>query len=245
MQPFSRDQVDPSVTDDEITQAIEGTPAPYTGADVDEQDELDTDVLRSLLAIVPADVPTRCTNAKRLRDDHVHLGVNRCLAVVRGPILGLPPLYPTAADAGDHSKPFHPITDPASLAVPHGAIGFAWNGGAGHTWLELGPVTIGGKRDAIVSTTDFHEPGYEGIALRSRMLTWCRATRWGWGQSVNGYAVGPDPRSKPKPKPKPLPIPARIKLLAAHEKELRKAGHAHRADRVHLWEQQLQRKAGK
>jgi hypothetical protein len=202
-QPFDRSGVDPSVTDEEIERALDTTePADFPDAD-DVQDDLDDDSEpRGLVGVgvVAASKPQRIANARKLRVDQTFVGVNRCLAVVRGPILGLPAVEPTAAIAGDHSSPFHPIADADSTAVPRAAIGFAWNGGAGHVWLELGAVKVGGKPLGLVSTTDFHESGFEGVALRSRMLTWCRATRWGWGESVNGFDVWPDLK-KPVPPP--------------------------------------------
>lgn len=143
-----------------------------------------------------------------------------CLATVRGPILRLPAVYPTAAVAGDNSSPFHPIKDPNSTKVPRASIGFAWNGRAGHVWLELGPVKVDGKTLPLVSTTDYQESGYEGIAVRGPMLSWCGATRWGWGESVNTFDVWPDPR-KPAPD-KDWTWQDRLDLLEADLKRMKK-----------------------
>lgn len=229
MHPFNRDNVDPSVSDEEIEQALDTTtPAPFPDTD-DDQDDLGE---AGGGEGEPAGIKERCANAKRLRDDQTFVGVNRCLAVVRGPILGIAALYPTAAIAGDHSEPFHSISDPASTNVPRGAIGFAWNDGAGHTWLELGSIGIGTDRHTLVSTTDFHRNGFEGVALRSRMLTWCGATRWGWGESVNGVDVWPAPH---KPKPKPLTLEERIKRLQADRQRALDHGNDRYAARLWLW----------
>lgn len=199
--------VDPSVTREEIEQAIDGDPAPFPDVDVqDDLDDADPADGKAFMAvtIVAASKAQRIVNARNLRERQTFVGVGLCLAVVHGPILNIPALYPTAAIAGNHSKPFHPITDPASTQVPRAAIGFAWNGRAGHVWLELG----GG----LVSTTDFHRNGYEGVALRSRMLTWCGAIRWGWGESVNDFDVWPEAK-KPAPKPQPWDWHDRVHLL--------------------------------
>lgn len=242
MNPIDRTLVDPSVTDAEIEQAIDGDPAPFIDADAqDDFDDLDEQPA-ALVSIVPASIQQRCANAKRLRDDKVYVGVSRCLATVRGPILGLPPVYPTAAVAGDNSKPFHPYTDPNDISVLRGSIGFAWNGGAGHVWLELGHITVDRRPDAIVSTTDFHRNGYEGIALRSRMLTWCRATRWGTGETVNGFYVGPG--AKPQ-KPDPAaefhawPRDRKITFLRNEAKRRRGDGHPVAARQLDHWADRL------
>jgi len=184
-----------SVSEEELDLAHSDiTPAPFPDLD-DVQDDEPEDIA-TLVAIVAASIPQRIANAKALSDNHTFVGVARCQSVVRGPILGLPARDATAAIAGHNSHPFHPIDDPASIKVPRGGIGFGFNGRAGHTWLELGAY----KGSALVRTTDFHENGYVGVALRSNMLEWCSASSWGWGESDNGFDVWPDP-AKPKPDP--------------------------------------------
>jgi hypothetical protein len=226
---YDPSKVDPSVTAEEIELAHDGTPAAYP--DLDEQDTIDDVAPVGLMGPSVATIPERIVNARNLRADRTFVGVGMCLATVRGPILGLPAVYPSAEVAGHHSSPFHPIGDPGDTTVPRGAIGFAFNGGNGHVWLELG----GG----LVSTTDFHENGYEGVALRSRMLAWCGATSWGWGESVNGFDVWPDPK-KPKP-------PAPPWGLAEREREVHRALHkakaneapAHRIAGLQKWDDSM------
>jgi hypothetical protein len=71
MQPFNRDLVDPSVTDEEIERAHDGAAADFP--DVEDQDEL-ADVARQLF-IVPAGKAQRIANARALREDHTFVGV--------------------------------------------------------------------------------------------------------------------------------------------------------------------------
>lgn len=213
---IDRDQLDPAdaITDDDIERALDGDPAPFPDAEVDAQDDDPDDQPRSFAAVrqVAASKAKRCANAKALRDGHVNVGVNRCLATVRGPILELDALYPTAAIAGHHSRPFErfSVADGDTHDVLRASIGFAFNGGAGHVWLELGA--------GLVSTTDFHESGFEGIASRARMLAWCGADSWGIGGSVNGVDVSVDEKPKPPPPDKDFhawPWDRRVKFLRA------------------------------
>lgn len=234
--------LDPSVTDEDIERAFDGDPDSFPDAELQDQVDDEEDQPLGLTAIVPAGKAERIANAKRLRDNHTFVGVGMCLATVRGPILQIPALYPTAAVAGDHSRPFHGGIAAGSTQVPRAAIGFAWNGRAGHVWLELGGVTVGGREEALVSTTDFHENGYEGVALRSRMLSWCGATRWGWGESCEGYDVWPDPK-KPTPKPvEPWTLERRRQFIHRQLVDAREAGHQELAHQLKLWQDRIDHK---
>lgn len=237
MHPFNRDDVDPSVTNDELDQA-QADPATVF-PDVDEQDTLDDEdedgqtAVRALIATVPATPHQAILNARTLRDQHTFVRIGMCLNVVRGRLFHVPALWPDAATAMRHSSPFHPITDPNSTTVPRGAVGYAANGRHGHVWLELG----GG----LVSTTDYHELGFEGVALRSKMLTWCGATRWGWGETLNGFDVWPDPVRKPAP-PAPWTTEQRIRVLRREQAEAKKAGQWQRATRFDQWADRLEKR---
>jgi len=224
---LDRSDVDPSVTDEEIEQAIDGTPAEFPT--VDEQDQPPAELI-TLSSPVAASIPQRIANAKALRNNHTFVGVGMCLATVRGPILQIPGLYPTAEIAGEHSKPFH-----SDGTAPRGSIGFGFNGRDGHVWLELGEITLDGKKDALVSTTDFHEPGYEGVALRSRMLSWCGATSWGWGESVNGVDVWPDAPTPPDHAFHAWQWEERVAFLREEARREDRAGHPVRARQLRTW----------
>jgi len=235
--PFDPDLVDPSVTAAEIEQAHDGDPAPFPN--IEDADTLDdaSPALRGLVGVVPATPAQALVNAKRLRDDHTFVGVGMCLATVRGPIFGLPPLWPDADTAMEHSAPFHPLTD--TLAAPRGSVGFAANGGHGHVWLNLG----GG----LASTTDFHENGFEGVALISRMLAWCGATRWGWGEVLNGFDVWPGQRKPPRPHqpddPKPhapWTLEQRAAFIARRARIARREGHLARARQLKRWHDRME-----
>lgn len=237
-----RDQFDPAdgITTDDVERALDGTPAPFPDPEAEAQDDQpDDDQAFGLLTRpqVAAGKVQRCANAKRLRDQRTFVGVNRCLATVRGPILEIDALYPTAAIAGHHSSPFHRQTNP-DADVPRASIGFAFNGGAGHTWLELGTFRHNGRADALVSTTDFHESGFEGIALRSRMLTWCSADSWGWGESVNGVDVWPDAKPKPPPPDHEFvtwPWARKVEFLRNEAKRERADGHPFVGRQLDAW----------
>lgn len=230
---YNAELVDPSVTPEEIELALHGTPTEYLPSLV-AQDHVEGEpegVTRGLTTIVPASIPQRIQNARALRDNHTFVGVGMCLATVRGPILGVPAVFPSAEVAGEHSSPFHTIGNAGDLTVPRGSIGFAFNGGNGHVWLELG----GG----LVSTTDFHENGFEGVALRSKMLAWCGATSWGWGESVNGFDVWPDPKL-PKPEPKPWGLAERERLVHHNLRAAKHAGaHQRKIDGLQKWDETL------
>jgi hypothetical protein len=238
MPNFDRTLVDPSVTDEEIERALDADPA-GDYPDVDEQDHLDDEQLaRGLLSPVPATPREAIEHARTLREQHTFVGVGMCLATVRGPIYRVPALWPDAETAMAHSAPFHAVTDPASTGVPRASVGFASNGRHGHVWLELGAVGVTGSLHALVSTTDFHEPGFEGVALRSKMLTWCGAQRFGWGETVDGIDVWPTVTKKPAP-PKPWSLQDRRDYVHRRLVKARDDGHGGLAHQLKLWQDKM------
>jgi len=225
-----REQLDPAdgITDEDIERAYDGEPAPFP--DLEAQDDDEDDEPRGFAATpqVAASKAQRCANAKQLRDDRTFVGVGFCQRTVRGPILEIDALYPTAAIAGHHSRPFHHQTNPATTGVPRAAIGFAFNGGAGHTWLELGAE--------LVSTTDFHENGFCGIARRSRMLEWCGADEWGWGETDNDVDVWPEAPKPPAPDPfVTWPWDRRVEFLRNEARRELRDGHPVIARQLEAW----------
>lgn len=227
---FDRALVDPSVTDAELEQALADPAGDFP--EVEEQDSLDepSGVARGLLAVVPATPHQAILNARALRANHTFVGVGMCLAAVHGPIFKIPALWPDAETAMAHSAPFHPIPDPASTGVPRGSVGFASNGRHGHVWLELG----GG----LVSTTDYHENGYEGVALRSKMLTWCGALHWGWGETLDGIDVWPTQTKKPVP-PKDWSLADRRAYVHRRLLKARDDGHDGLAHQLTVWQDKM------
>lgn len=179
---FDPDLVDESVTVEDVALAHDGTPADFP--DVAEQDTLDDDHpdARGLIGVVPATPAQAIQHAKALRDNHTYVGVGRCLATVRGPIFRLPGLWPDATAALAHGAPIHEVT--VYSEIPRGAVVGFHNNGHGHVALGLG----GG----LCSTTDYHENGYEGVALISRTASWCSADRVVWYETLEGYDVWPD-----------------------------------------------------
>lgn len=196
---FDPENVDPSVTAEDVERARDATPADFP--DVEDQDTLDdaSPALRGLVGVVPATPGQAAVNAKRLRDDHVNLGVGMCLAAVRGPIFGLPALWPDANTAIDHGAPVHRTSNP--LDIPRGTAVVWRNDRHGHIAFGLG----GG----LCSTTDYHEPGFEGVALISKLAPWCGGTLVGWIETVNGFDVWPDPKKPPHPHQPDDPKPAK------------------------------------
>lgn len=203
---LDRQAVDPSVTDDDVERALDGDPAPFP--DVDEQDVPDVvSEAKALLGVIPHTPAEAVANARVLRDRHTFVGVGMCLATVRGPIFGLPAMWPDATAAIDHGAPVHHITDP--VAIPRGTA-VVWRNDR-HSHIALG---LGG---GLCSTTDFHENGFEGVAQISRIAAWCGGDLVGFIETLNGFDVWPDPK-KPKPAPRPWG-------LAEREREVHRAHH--------------------
>lgn len=231
---FDRELVDSSVSEEEIELANYPDPAGFPL--VDNQDE--PDEARSLLT-VPATPAQACAHAKALRDNHTNVGIGMCLRTVRGPIFGLPSLWPTASIAYTHGKPFHRFDD--LTLVPRGmAIFWATPGSddPGHVALSLG----GG----LCSTTDFHENGFEGVALISKLADWCGDPFRGGAEILNGFDVWPNPD---KPDPKPVhefhawDAARKVQFLKSEADRQRADGHPKRAEQLETWADKIAARA--
>jgi hypothetical protein len=183
------------ITAEDIEKAYDGVPAPYVRPADDLQDDIDEQfdsIARGLTGVVPATPAQARANAKALTDNHVFVGVGMCLRTVRGPIFGLPSLWPTAAIAWRHGAPYHPFDDVTKIP---GGLWISWVNidldDPGHTALSLG----GG----LCRTTDYHENGFVGIALIAKLESWCGDPFKGPAEKLNGFDVYPN--SKPQPKP--------------------------------------------
>lgn len=229
---FNPALVDPSVSAEELEQATADPAAAFPL--VDDQDLVDEQFQR-LIASVPRTPEQATANLKLLREGHVPIGgVGLCLYDERHNAWNVGALWPNANEAAAHGAPIHRFK--SFLDVPrHMSIVFT-NGHLGHISHGLG----GG----LNNTSDYHEPGYNGVATIANTADWCNATDWFGIETVNGVDTWPTP-TKPKPKIQPLSLKARIELVQRRERELRKAGHTHRADRVHLWVLKLQHRAAK
>lgn len=227
---FDRTLVDPSITDEEIQLAHDAKPVAFP--DVDAQDDVGDDLSTAhSFVVTPATPGQALLNARHLRDNHVNVGVGRCLATVRGPIFGLPAADPDANAGFDHAAPLHRFADLSQ--TPRGMVVWFRNPDHGHVVLSVG----GG----LCSSTDFHEPGFEGIALLSRVAAWCGATDVAGGEVLERFDVWPTP-AKPKPAPKPLTLAERIGVVRHDLHEAQAAGHDWRARRLKLWLEQLQKR---
>lgn len=229
---LDRRLVDPSVTDDDVERALDGTPDRYPDHDAVDLFQDDVDVVteaKALLGVIPHTPEQAIASARVLRDRHTFVGIGMCLATVRGPIFGLPALWPDATAAIDHGAPIHRITDP--VAIPKGTA-VVWRNDR-HSHIALG---LGG---GLCSTTDFHENGFEGVAQISRIEAWCGGTLVGFIETLNGFDVWPDPK-KPKPKPKPWGLPEREReVRRALQKAKRNKAPARRIDGLARWDETL------
>lgn len=223
MPDFDRSLVDASVTDEEIERAHDAPALPFP--DVDEQDDTDDEGdARGLLAPAPNTPKEALANAKRLDDQGTFVGVGMCLRTVRGPEYGVASLWPDAESAWHNSRPRHLDSNPT--AIPRGAPVYWVNGRHGHIAISLG----GG----LCRTTDFHRSGMVDVALISRLASWCSGTLVGWGETLNGIDVWPDPK-KPKPRPEPWTWERRVKFLRAEAVRQKRDGHPHRAEQLSGW----------
>ena len=217
MHPFNRDQVDPSVTDEELEQATADPHGDFP--DLEEQDDLDE---LGAGAVVPATPAQAIANARRLRSEHTWCGVGYCLRTVRGPIYRVPALWPDANAALANGKPIHSVSE--LVDIPRGAVIGFHNSTHGHVTLGLG----GG----LNSTTDYHEPGYEGVATIANTAGWCGADRVVWYETLCGVDVWPGPA---KPKPRMLTRDEKLQRLRADRKRALRNGHEHYAARLKVW----------
>jgi len=224
-------QVDPSVTPDELDQATQ----PPAGAFpiVDDQDLVEPDALaRSLIAPVPATPAQMIANFRRMREHHTPIGgVGLCLYDVRHFGWNVGALWPTANDAAHHGNPIHRFKRFAD--VPRGMTIVFVNNHLGHITAGLG--------GALNNTSDYHEPGFNGVATIANTAEWCNATDWYGIETVNGVDVYPNPK-KPKPKPKPFTLAERIQIVRGDMRAAKAKGHEHRAARYKLWLTQLERR---
>lgn len=231
-EPFDRDLVDPKVTNRELeellTRDVLEFPELDDGDSQDDPSPANMSNVHALTAVVPNTPKEALANAKRLTDDGTFVGVGMCLATVRGPIFGVPALWPDAVTAMRHSAPFHALTD--IRKAPRGSVGFARTRGVhGHTWLNLG----GG----IVRTTDMHRSGRVDLALGSRMLEWCGAIEFGWGETLNGFDVYPSRPKKPALEPWTLEDKARF--LRDEIRQAAETGHPKRAAHLTAWRKRI------
>lgn len=226
MHPFNRDLVDPSVTEEEIEQAEQDPAGDYP--DSDEQDDLDE---LGAGRITPATPHQAVLNARALRDHHTFVGIGYCLRTVRGPIFKLSALWPDANSALKHGKPIHRVADVVN--IPRGAVIGFHNATHGHITLGLG----GG----LNSTTDYHEPGFEGVASIARTADWCNADRVVWYETLNGFDVWPDPVKKPAT-PAPWTPLQRLTALRREQAEAKKAGQWQRATRFDQWADRIEKR---
>lgn len=195
---LDRDLISPAdgVTEEDIERAHDADPAPFPDVEMQDDEPLEgeplTDqasTLHQLVQIGPASAPQACANAKALTDNHTPVGVGMCLRTVRGPIFGLPAMWPTAAIAYRHGRPYHKFDD--LTLIPRG-MWISWVNpdldDPGHTALSIG----GG----LCRTTDYHENGFVGIALIGKLEAWCGDPFRGGAEILNGFDVW-----QPNPKP--------------------------------------------
>lgn len=228
---WNRNLVDPSVTAEEIQLAHDGTPAPFP-TDDSAQDSVDAEfeaMTRGLTSVIPNTPHQAILAARDLRANRTNVGVNNCLATVRGPIFGLPAVDPDANAGFEHAQPFHRYTDLTLL--PRGMVVWFRNVNHGHVVLSLG----GG----LCSTTDYHVPGLEGVALLSKVADWCGATDMAGGEMLERFDVWPDPK-KPTPAPRPWGLADR-ELIVHTDLRNAKTNHAskRRIDGLHAWDEHL------
>lgn len=226
MHPFNRDDVDPSVTDEELEKATADPAGDYpdAGGDDGEQDDLDE---LGAGAAEPATPAQAIANARRLREQHTWVGVGYCLRTVRGLIYRVPALWPDANAALAHGRPIHSVSE--LTEIPRAAVIGFHNKTHGHVAFGLG----GG----LNSTTDYHEPGYEGVATIANTAEWCGADRVVWYEVLCGVDVWPGPQ---KPKPKMLTKDERIRRLKADRRRALENGHEHYAARLKVWIEKIQ-----
>lgn len=201
---------DPSITADELNDALGATPQPYQ--DVEFHDDI-TQLVHTLSVVVPATPAEAMTNAKALTDNNVFVGVGMCLATVRGREFEVPALWPDATTAWENAATRHFETNPNR--IPRGAVVYWLNGRHGHVALSVG----GG----LCRTTDYRRTGFVDLAPISALDSWCGGRLVGWGETLNGIDVWPSPnKPDPKPAPKPWGLEEKHKLVASalkHAKE--------------------------
>lgn len=225
MPDFDLNLVHPSVSDEDLDRAHDGEPALFQGGG--DQDTLDA---AASLVVIPATPRQALATLKKWRDDHVFVGARTCLMTQRR-AWNLPALWPTANDGFDNAAPLHHFADLSK--VPRGMVFWYGNDDAGHVVTSLG----GGLCD----TTDFHETGFLGVALLSRVGEWCGATSMAGGETLNGFDVWPSP-VKPKPEPKPFTLEDRLRIVQHRLHAMRAEGHDKRAARFELWAEELRAK---
>jgi hypothetical protein len=197
--------LDPSITADELNDAMGATPAPFP--DVDFHD--DADQVHGLTAVAPATPAEAIANARQIHENNVFVDVGMCLATVRR-YFEVPALWPDAATAWEHSSPRH-----NAMNIPGGAVIYWVNGRHGHVALSVG----GG----LCWTTDYRRNGFVDLAPIANLASWCGGTLAGWGETLNGFDVWPDPK-KPKPEPAPWGLEDKRRLIAAALKRAKAHG---------------------
>lgn len=213
--------LDPSITADELNDALGATPQPYQ--DVLFQDDIES--VLGLTTVVPAKPLAALANARALHASSTFVGVGMCLATVRGKEFKVPALWPDAASAWFHSGPRHAENDP--LRIPRGAVVYWLNGRHGHVAISCG----GG----LCWTTDYRRTGFVDLAPIANLASWCGGTLVGWGESLNGYDVWPDPK-KPKPDPPAWNLQDKRRLVASALKHAKENGaHQRRIDGLTKW----------
>lgn len=232
MKTYDPDLVDPSVTAQEIELAHDGTPSDYTTILAAHDDGLQDDVTNrpTAFAITPPATPREAIlRCRSLRENEVFVGIGMCLRENRE-LFKVAALWPDAATAGEHGAPAHHFDD---LTKVWRGLEIFWytddSDDPGHVALSLG----GG----LCATTDYHAPGYWGVALISKLAPWCGDRFRGGREVLNRVDIWPD-AAKPKPKPKPFTLQERLEIVVARERALR-ADHPRRAARFHLWAERL------
>lgn len=191
--------LDPSISAEEVAAAHDATPLPFP--DVDVHDEIEDEV-RGLIAIIPATPPQAMAKAKEYTDTNHWCGVGFCLKIVHE-YFNVPALWPDAATAWDNAARRHAATP---TAVPRGAVVYWTNGRHGHIALSVG----GG----LCRTTDYRRNGMVDLAPIANLASWCGGSLAGWGETLNGFKVWPDPK-KPAPKAKPFDLQDRAVIVRA------------------------------
>lgn len=230
--------IDPSVTAAELDRAPEGPSVAFENvAHPEKPDQQD------FIGIVPdtirqplpphrhgerpdASVCNTPRNALRnvglMRRDHRPVGgVGLSWYHVRFNGWHVNPLWPTAEQAGLHGEPIHRYK--RYDAAPPGMTLVFLNGELGLAGLSLG----GG----LIDVADYHEPGYNGVALVENVLHWCGADDWFGIETVNGVDVWPNRRGKPQSW-------TRHGLAAQLHQDAGRAGHR-RASGLHAWRQEI------
>lgn len=223
--------LDPSVTDEE--RELAGA-APFAAfALVDDQDRIaDHDPeTRGFVAPAPRTPDQATLHLKSCRENNVPIGgVGLCLFDERWNAWGVGALWPNANEAAEHGAPIHRFKTFAE--VPRHMSVVYKNNHLGHISHGLG---LG-----LTNTSDYHRPGFNGVATLANVADWCNATDWFGIETVNGIDVLPDPTKKPA-QPKPWSLEDRLKVLKHNQHRAKDNDHPIRAQRYAQWVADLEK----